>query len=277
MAGNRGSNQYTFVQIVSGGGGTTTPEPILSSIPLSGSLSCINEAAYVISEPGASITITSSSTGLYAAGGLTDSNGKFEFTISAPGTYTVRASKSGFQDSMISLVAKDCAVPLSLSVKRVLNCQSAGKCQMILKIESNKITDFQVKVSDYMPSNIIKTVTSLLDRLGTVFVSYSYTDSTITIPSSQSISSTFSILVDTHLTSEVPVYNETADRMTFSITNPITDASVDETIIPLPEEARGKDIYSIQYVSADGNIIEITNYVVESDRIIVKQQLDIKK
>jgi len=276
MAGNRGSNQFTFT-IQQTQSSTRPPfEPLLSKIPLSGFMNCTNSLAYVITEPGASITVLYRSTGQFVTGGTADQNGRFEFTPSITGGYLIRSSKQGFEENSIVLTAISCEIPFSLRAKRVLDCTS-GSCIIKLEAQTNKISDFQLKLSDFIPSAVIKTVNSITDRLGSKFLAYGYTDSIISIPPTQTISSTFSVLVDTFLTAVAPEYKSEENKLKFTINNPSEDLSVDEVTIPLPEEARGKEIKSIEYVAADGTKMNITDYVVESDKIVVKQTIPVKK
>ncbi|MEM3431646.1 MAG: hypothetical protein QW783_03840, partial [Candidatus Micrarchaeia archaeon] len=66
-------------------------------------------------------------------------------------------------------------------------------------------------------------------------------------------------------------------KFIYSITNTAADVKLDEIIIPLPENAKGKEIASIEYIGADGSKTNITDYTVESDRIIIHQSVIIKK
>jgi parallel beta-helix repeat protein len=276
MAGNRGSNQFTFTAQQAQPPTQTPVQPLLQKIPLSGFMNCTNSLAYVITEPGASITVLYRSTGQFVTGGTADQTGRFEFTPSITGSYLIRSSKQGFEENSIVLTAMNCEIKLAISAKKILDC-SSGSCIIKLEAQTNKISDFQLKLSDFIPSAVIKTVNSITDRLGSKFLAYGYTDSIISIPPTQTISSTFSVLVDTFLTAVAPEYQPKENKLIFTINNPSEDLSVDEVTIPLPEEARGKEIKSIEYVSADGTKMNITDYVVESNRIIVKQTIAVKK
>ncbi len=275
MAGNRGSSQYTY-QVKAAAPVTPSVTPPLAKIPLSGWMNCTNSLAYVITEPGSYVTVIFRSTGAFVAGGIADGSGKFEFTPTISGQYVIRSSKAGFEDNLIILSANICQVPTEISAKRTLNCLS-GYCDITVYVSTNKISDFELKLSDFVPSRLIRSVEGIIDRLGKKFFSYSFTDSTITIPSTQQISSTFSIIIQSVLTSALPSYNEKENKLIFAITNPAEDLEVDEIVIPLPEEVRGKEIASIEYVAADGTKKNITNYVVESDKIIVKERVVVKR
>jgi hypothetical protein len=276
MAGNMGSNQYTYTVTAPQQPSAPPVKTLQSLIPISGFMNCTNQVAYVITEPGASVTVLYKSTGKFVAGGNADSNGRFEFMPPISGDYTIRASKTGFQDNSINLTASECLIQTTLSTKKVLDC-SSGPCSIKLVASSNKISDIQIKLTDYIPTSVIKSVNTLLDRYDKRFFSYSYTDSIISIPPTQTITSTFSVLIDTFITSISPIYNEKENKLTFTINNPAADVSVDEITIPLPENVRGKEIQSIEYIAADGSKMNITDYVVESDKIVVKQQITVKK
>ncbi|MEM4589955.1 MAG: Ig-like domain-containing protein, partial [Candidatus Micrarchaeia archaeon] len=273
MAGNRGSGNYTF--IVAGPPTSPPVTPPLTKIPLSGWMNCTNSLAYVITEPGASVTVLFKSSGMFVTGGTADSNGRFEFTPLLSGDYSIRASKSGFEDNQITLTANICIVETQISAKKSLIC-SQDKCNINLYFATNKISDLQFRLTDFVPSSLIKTIDSIVDRFGKTFYSYSYTDSLISIPSTQKITSTFSVILDTVLTA-IPNYIENENKFIYSITNTAADVELDEIIIPLPENAKGKEIASIEYIDADGSKINIMDYTVESDRIIIHQPVIIKK
>jgi hypothetical protein len=121
-----------------------------------------------------------------------------------------------------------------------------------------------------------------VDRTNQKYTQFGYSDNTVTVPArlsdaSPSLTSEFSLIMKAVITVAQPTFNATENKATITIANPQDDITVDELTVPLPAEAIGKNISSVEYVPSGGVAINITNYVVVNDTIIIKQPVNIRR
>jgi len=254
--------------------------PPLPFVALSGSMDCANEKAAVISEPGAAITVTYSSTGGFVAGGTAGSDGKFEFNPPLVGRYTISANKVNTQSSTISLTARDCVAPLQLGLGRNLKCTSGAgglECKIVIDVTSNKVSDISINLDEFVP-RAIRTAVDVFDRTNQKISQYELLDGMFRVPPQFSITSQFSIVMDTLIRATTPIFNATNNSARISINNPTdADLTVERLTIPLPPEAVNRTIRSVTYVPVGGTPVTITQFTIENGSIIITQTLEVKK
>jgi len=283
QAGNRNGNLFNLVISAAPTAPAPVVLPVLPSLSLSGFLDCVNQKASVTTSSGASITITKAS-GEFVTGGSANMDGVFEFQVPASGTYSVSASKTGFNSSTISLTAHDCTVtPPITTNKTKLNCLPGDSfCSFVIEMTTNKLFDFSINVSSFVPKSMFTELVGIIDRTNKAYSLYSFTDSTVIIPAKQTetspaLTSEFSLIMKAVITAAQPTFNATENKAVITLVNPQEDITVDELTVPLPPEAIGKNISSVEYVPAGGTPINITSYVVVNDTIIIKQPVNIRR